>query len=56
MSGTMEMNVLEVGTVWRSLVSVCLLPYQICRPSARTLHVAVYDQQVWTLSYTGRRT
>ena len=35
MFGTMEMNVLEVGTLWRSLVLVCLLLYRcmstICR-------------------------
>ena len=41
----MEMNVLEVGTFWRSLVLVCLLPYQVCRPSVRTLHVAVYERK-----------
>ena len=43
----MEMNVLEVGTFWRSLVLVCLLPYQVCRPSVRTLHVAVYEKEEW---------
>ena len=40
MFGTMEMNVLEVGPLWRSLALVCLLPYQGCRPFAR---MAVYE-------------